>query len=469
MTEIIYDYFTSRILFGYYQQGDRLPSISYICQQFQVSPLTARAALLRIREEGYIETIERRCSTVTFQPDELQEREYRKSFLSRKEGMSDICRSSAVLFGPIARCYFQEQSEASLKRIRSQLKKMKGHPAKQITTFYSEAMRPLNNPLVLNLFWEVVRYLRTPYLQRPANYEDTGEQAAEHIERMLALAEAGDAEKAVEEMQTFSRNVTQLFFESLSVSFDVAEQVKAIPFEWRIYWEHPQLCYTLAAEMMRRIDARLYGQNELLPSCQSLAQEYGVSLITMRRTLELLGDIRITETQNGVGTRVLSGKRAGVPNFSHIQIRRSLILFLQALQICALTCENVVTDTLSSLDSEGFLALDRKLQRLIQEQTTSLLGGTCLQFIGENNPSAFIREVYRQLYQLLLWGHSLQNYYQMQKNRNIFEASAAELQELVRYRNIRGFAGALSDLMATSVKISKDLLLELGFTKDQLI
>ena len=40
MTDIIYDYFYSRILFGYFLPGDQLPSISYICRQFH-TPLDA--------------------------------------------------------------------------------------------------------------------------------------------------------------------------------------------------------------------------------------------------------------------------------------------------------------------------------------------------------------------------------------------------------------------------------------------
>ena len=52
MTDIIYDYFYSRILFGYFLPGDQLPSISYICRQFQVSALIVRTAFARLREEG---------------------------------------------------------------------------------------------------------------------------------------------------------------------------------------------------------------------------------------------------------------------------------------------------------------------------------------------------------------------------------------------------------------------------------
>lgn len=203
MTDIIYDYFYSRILFGYFLPGDQLPSISYICRQFQVSALIVRTAFARLREEGMLETIERKGSTVTYRPGKEQGRLYRESFLSRREGMEDICRHSDIIFGSIAQVYMQKQTEDSIHQIRTQLKKRKGHPAKQITMFYAEAMQPLNNPLAINLHWEIVRYLRIPYFEA-ANFGDTGIQAEDHIERMLTLIEAGNAEKAVEVMQVLS-------------------------------------------------------------------------------------------------------------------------------------------------------------------------------------------------------------------------------------------------------------------------
>ena len=140
---------------------------------------------------------------------------------------------------------------------------------------------------------------------------------------MLTLIEAGNAEKAVEVMQAFNRDGPRLFIKGLPFMMNGEPPVEQIPFKWQIYREHPQLCYTLAAELMSKIDAQAYKQGEFLPSCQALAQEYGVSLITMRRTLELLNNICVTETLNGVGTRVLSGKSAGMPKLSS-QSRRFL-------------------------------------------------------------------------------------------------------------------------------------------------
>lgn len=468
MADIIYDYFTSRILFGYYLFGDRLPSISDICRQFQVSALTVRTALIRMREEGYLETTERKRSTVIYRPDEQQEQRYRTAYLSRKDGMDDICRNAYIIFDPIVHRYLEKQTEDSIKQIRSQLQKDKKHPVKQLIMFYAEVMRPLNNPLAVNLHWEIVRYLQTPYLQKSANFEDL-DVASKHMEQMLHPIEEGNTEKALEISQAFSKNVTQMFFRSLAGLIDTEQPVEPVPFKWQIYRDHPQLCYTLAAELMSRIDARVYKQEELLPSCQMLAREYGVSLITMRRTLDLLNEIHVTKSENGIGTRVISARLAGPPNFSHLQIRKSLLLLLQSMQLCALTCRNVAVNTLSSLDGRDFQALDQELGRLVKGGMTYLTAKTCLLFIGTNSPSAFIREVYRQLCQLLQWGHALHQFSQKLDAGRFYEVHTARLREALRRRDAKRFADGLSELVELSLEGSKTMLLELGFQEDQLV
>lgn len=467
MTDIIYDYFHSRILFGYFLPGDQLPSVSYTCRQFQVSALIVRTAFARLREESMIETTERKGSTVTYRPGKEQGRQYRDSFLSRKEGMEDICRHSDIIFDSIARLYMPKQNEDSIRQIRAQLKKRKGHPAKQVTMFYAEAMQPLNNPLALNLHWEIVRYLRIPYFEA-ANFGDTGVQAEDSIERMLTLIEAGNAEKAVEVMQAFNRNGLRLFIESLSVMMDTEQPVEQIPFKWQIYRDQPQLCYTLAAQLMSKIDARVYKQGEFLPSCQALAREYGVSLITMRRTLELLNDICVTETLNGVGTRVISGKSMGLPKLSQ-PVQKSLLLYLQALQIAALSCHDVAKHTLSSLDDGGYDTLDRMIGRHVEENKAFLLAETCLRFIGEHSPSAFIKEVYHQLYHLLLWGHTLHLFSQKMDASHTHEAYARKLRDALSRRDVEGFVFQYAELMGLFLQGAKRLLLALGFAKDKLI
>lgn len=468
MTEIIYDYFSSRIKFGYFTEGEQLPSIPKIRKQFGVSALTVRAALQLMKEHGYIETSERTPATVIFKPDEKTEKQYVQYFLSHKEGIDDICCSSDIIFKPIIQQYFQRYDKASIKRMRTKLEKADLRTVKPVIMFYAEAMQPLNNSLIINLHWEMARYLSTPYLHS-FNFEESNAQAAEHINVILDLLEAGQFQQAAKEAGLFNENVTHQFHKRIHSSFSEHHQIEQIPFKWHIYREHPQLCYTLAADIMSKIDQQVYKQGDLLPSCKALSLEYQVSFITARRTVALLNDMCITESINGVGARVISENLLSTPDFSHLQIRRSLVLYLQAMQICSLTCEYVAVHTLSALNRDSFQVLEQEIQTLIDKHITCLTGETCLRFIGENNPSPFVKEVYNQLYHLMLWGHSLHIFFKAPESNNPFNVYTVTLIESLNNGDIQGFAKTLAVLLSLALKSSKMLLLQLGFDERQLI
>lgn len=263
MTEIIFDYFASQIQFGYYRKGNTLPSISYICRQFQVSALTVRAALARLREKGYIETRERMPATVVYQLSAQAGRQYANSYLARKDGIDDICRFSGIIFNPIIRFYFRKLDPVAIRKILRQLKKTNGYPAKQVTRFYAETMQAMENPLALNLYWEVVRYLRLPCLQPPAGSEQAASRTAGQLERVLTLILEGRPGVAADEIQEFNGGITKLFLQNRLTGLPGGPPSEQLPFRWQIYREHPQLCYTLAARIMSRISRQVYQPGQL--------------------------------------------------------------------------------------------------------------------------------------------------------------------------------------------------------------
>lgn len=469
MTDIIFNYFSSRIRFGYYAAGDRLPSTREICNQFQVSALTVRTAFSQLQSRGFIQTAERKTATVIYRPEKSLENEYSDYFLSRKDGMDDICRFADVLFVPAASACFAKIDAASLKQIRSRLRRVKGHPAKQIIRFYADYLHALQNPLLLNLYWEIVRYIQFPYLHRPADFSGIDRQAEHHIKQILTLAETGRPELAVEEVRAFSQNVTQIFLQQLHDVLDRNGQAEQIPFRWQIYRDRPQLCYTLAAEIMWRIEWQIYPQGTFLPSCQTLADEYGVSLITVRRTIELLNSIHVTETLNGIGTKVIPIDNAALPNFNIPQIHKNMLLFLQAYQIFAITCKSAAIHTLSQLGEQHIQILEDQIQKNNQVRAPYLLGETCLRFIGKHNPSPLIREVYEQLCRLLLWGNALHVFYYKSEKSTFYEAYSNQMQAKLQLLDIQGFAEILSDLVSFGVQATKAILLQLDFKKSELI
>lgn len=66
-SNLIYDFFSLRIQFGYYRRGDTLPTIDTLCRQFSVSAQTVKTALRRLRDEGYLSMRNGTSIKVTFQ------------------------------------------------------------------------------------------------------------------------------------------------------------------------------------------------------------------------------------------------------------------------------------------------------------------------------------------------------------------------------------------------------------------
>ena len=62
--------------------------------------------------------------------------------------------------------------------------------------------------------------------------------------------------------------------------------------------------YTLASILIRKILYGVYPVGSYLPSLPELAERYGASLTTVRRTLALLEELGVTESFQGKGTLV---------------------------------------------------------------------------------------------------------------------------------------------------------------------
>lgn len=70
LSELVYEYYESRILFGHYRYGEQLLSVSQICSSFQVGRNTVLAALQKLEENGYIATEERKVARIAYQGTE---------------------------------------------------------------------------------------------------------------------------------------------------------------------------------------------------------------------------------------------------------------------------------------------------------------------------------------------------------------------------------------------------------------
>ena len=71
--------------------------------------------------------------------------------------------------------------------------------------------------------------------------------------------------------------------------------------------------YRVAETLKGRIESRKYSPGDLVPSEKHLAEEFGVSNITIRKAMALLVEDGLVIRKRGFGTRVISKQGERIP------------------------------------------------------------------------------------------------------------------------------------------------------------
>lgn len=398
--ELIYEYFESRILFGIYRYGEQLFSVPKICASFQLGRNTVQAALDRLEDKGYIKTEERKVARVVYQGTEEMFRENAaRYFVPRKEGILDFCYAGQLLFLPLWKIGNQSLELDPFSYSYSNRKKGRTVTVPAPVTLYFSVLRTFNNDLLLNLYWQCLRYLNFLYPRR--NEENVDYE----LKKSLSPLSLDDMKQEFDDYFDGLQNQVLDFIQNIYEK-EHLEHVDQIPFSWTIYRRRPQVRYTLASTIIREILWERYPLGSYLPSLPQMAEQYQVSLSTVRRTLDVLHSLGVTRTFMGVGTKVcLEPVDSEVMNRS--EIRENLRLHGDGMQILALTVREVTIFTLESVTKEKREALLQTVKELYGKNSGILCIDVLLSFISSECPSAIIRECYGKLRELAAWGYIL--------------------------------------------------------------
>ncbi|MCC0649348.1 GntR family transcriptional regulator [Clostridioides sp. ZZV15-6598] len=458
---LIYEYYVSRILFGYYKKGQTLPSIETICKQFRVAPQTARTALLRMQDAGYISIRVKRTSIVIFEQDEEAQKQYSINYFSAiKETVIDLYKSTKLLFYPllVEGCTYLDEN--NLKDLLDIANNLDTNNQQRLISYHLIILQSLENPLVLNLFWDTIRFLRFPYLRTEDDIVVYNQQIiTKTFNQIVADIESNDYKSVILGFDIFQENMVTNTFNHIYSTIDVIKDIDKIPFEWYIYRNRPQLCYSIVVNLICKISKGIYTYGNFLPSFASLADEYKVSVSTIRRSISLLNDIGITKTLNGKGTQVIDISKEYIkPDFSKSSIKKNLIMFFHSLSFITLTCENISKTTLESLNEDELYLLEKKLSVQLENKSYFLSLGTCIDFIGKMNPLDCIKEIYSKLYALLLWGYSL-NVYRMEMplSHEIFASFIKDILKALKTKDVDLFIKTLKNKLNDEIIIIKEI------------
>ncbi len=104
--KLIYEYFETRLLYGYYACGDSLPSIARIGDMFHMAPGTVRSALALLEKKGYIRIDARKTARVIYEAPRVSFRKNAALFRAEKERNYGFAGRRKNLFRGLCPCLF---------------------------------------------------------------------------------------------------------------------------------------------------------------------------------------------------------------------------------------------------------------------------------------------------------------------------------------------------------------------------
>lgn len=440
----VYDYFEARILAGLYRTGEKLPSILALADAFHLAPETIRCALLMLSEDGYLQIKPKLGCWVAYRADrEAREAAAARYYAQRCDGIEDLFRAAPCLLDPLLEQALRQMDGGGLARLRADWARQRdGQIIPASIRLYAQILSALNNSLVLNLYWEAGRYLRFSCLADPGAYEAAASAPDGALGAALQSAASGTG-----------RHIR-------GVCRDAAARYPGepqTPFLWTIYRQRRQLCYTLAARIIRQIAAGAYPPGRYLPSLPKMARQLDVSLSTLRRTISILGSLGVTRSFHGKGTLVCT--QVGDIDFSCPEIREGLRYYWESLQLLSLTAGPVTLHMLQTIPERDRDGLTAQFLEMCSLDRCHRCFDIVLDFITQRCPLAMVRQCYGALWEFLAWGYpftvrrlrdrSLQGEYAQ------FIGQAA--QRLVR-RDWAGFAGEFAALMRREALMAQQAL-----------
>ena len=434
ISNLIYDFFVMRFQFRHYRYGVTLPSIDSICREFNVSQQTVKAAFRQLREDGFIDMHNGRPTRVIFQQTEQAFHESVQSFYSKRTAaFPDLFETSALILIPALMEGLRRTSQQDLIQLKSFLTRADTDDA---LYFFCYILQKLENPLIINLHWEISFYTGLIFFDRNIDENIYSRKLVEKgIGEIIDCTMNRDWDGLRSTLFAFQKNTTE---RSISyITRNITPAAGQIPFIWRIYYGRPQICYSLSLRLLHEIYLGKYRETPYLPSYEKMAREYQVSVSTMRRTIDVLSRFRAVESVNGIGTRVCPASTE-TPDFSTPAVRRNLALFFQVFELIILSCEEAACATFLRLTPDEKSSLLCRLEENLRSGRCAFSLWHILLCIAMYCPIKGCRHIYSKIYGLFLWGYPLRTSHKetawLEKDDEEFTKAIAECIGQNRFR-----------------------------------
>lgn len=408
---VVYDHYADTIRYGLYREGDSLPTIEKIGEQFNISVNTARQSLICLEKDGYVRLTRGRPAivTVSYSDEECRQR-YIDHLTARHDALEELRAFLPEIFASTLfhALYFMNKKDA--ERLTDQLTQVRLEDSLPFFHIFRFILSSLKNPLLesLHLDASMFTHLSQKRMSALGLPYDLGTSAL----ILNAFSQLSDlkAKEDIAAMCQTCRELCTLLSKQIgrlnqAVSEQFGENPEQQPFEWHIHAGRPQVYYNVAVQIISEVHKGVYENGEFLPTPTVLARTYGVSLISIRRTITLLNSVGLTETLNGCGTRInLNRKPLDSLELSGPGTRKSLLFYLMGLRLITITCRTVAREVFEEIPPERIEKILACYEDESKNRRCLSTHGLILKTVFYSHKNPEIRSVFSPLIHITSWG-----------------------------------------------------------------
>ncbi|RGY95922.1 GntR family transcriptional regulator [Clostridium sp. AM58-1XD] len=415
--QYLYQTITSQFYNGTFIYGQEFPSQHEICLQYNAGITTVRKVMKILSEEGFIHTAQGQPSVVTYRTS----RENQAAFLVQsRDEIADAYQGLGLLMPVLYREGAKRCNASDLRYFDNIMNNVSEQMELQdhyrlANTFFTALLRPLKNRLIIDLELDSENYLHVPYIPFPS-VENPFATTAARTQTWFKNA-IDQIEK--KQFDDFCDSASKLYCASGqrvdSYLYSLDKYTEGTPkkkeeIRWFRAKVHSELYARLAMTIVRRIITGEFDNEPYLPSIPKLMEEYKITKNTARRVVNLLNSLGIAKTIDKKGSVITrKGDIAFKSELNLVEpvIQERLSLFLEALQIVALTAHNCASSITFIPDNLG-RSMENRLRTASDNRMCPLSFQLLINAFIQLLPYHSLKNIFRQLDDLLIWGHYMQ-------------------------------------------------------------
>lgn len=467
--QMIYNNLAGQIQLGFFDDGERFPSVQEVARKFRVSYCPAQRALKALERDGLIKLSRGKETAVVAKP--YQDYLSSSIFQNRAAALSDLNKSLALL-SPAICAYGIDPIKGPLSSVPPSEAGESVYSGKLLYRLFGRSLLALGSHTVSNLYHDAGAFIGSAY--QDLLYAAYGETEANRFlcklaERFCQGFQEGRNGNFAAAKETF-QDAGSVFFrkieECMVKSVIPANACTQEAFRWEPCKGRTRYCDLIALDLIRKINQGVFPAGSFLPNHTSLADLYHVSPITIRRTAERLNKWGVTRPVNGIGTQVaLPIDSTILYKFKEFRVGSQLNYFLEAFQLLAITCEDVIQATYSYFTEETLHTIIQTVSAA-KDRNASMVAaiGTVLQALVRCCPLAAVREIYEKITLLLLNGNIIQLDQTCEKWFAGWPEFLRTFSESLQSGNAAGFAATFRRLITENFLIARRRFLEIGIS-----